>query len=146
MPSRVIRSSEDMASWCRYLTNLEPDGPITVSWRKGSDRSLAQNRLLWKWAGEIAEQKDDEHAHDIHAFNKLHIAIPYKRGIDEAFRSFYDEHLKPLPYEAKLAMMQPPIDLPVTRDMTVKQLSDVLDQVHAYWVHKGYQLTLPDPL
>jgi hypothetical protein len=66
------------------------------------------------------------------------------REHDPEFREIYDTHIKPLTYEAKLALMQPPIDLPVTRRMTAPVMSLFMDQVFQRWTREGVFLTKPE--
>ena len=54
--------------------------------------------------------------------------------------------LRPLPYADKLALMMAPIDLPVTRDMTVKELTRYLDSIQREFSAMGVRLTDPDEL
>lgn len=118
--------------------------PFTVTIKVGRERSLSQNALAWKWAGEIAAHLGDQTANEIHAFNKLHHGVPIRRETDPAFAEVYDARIKPLPYEAKLALMAPPIDLPVTRDMKVKEMTRFMDAVRLHWLSQGVTLTDPE--
>ena len=150
MAKRVCRTPNDLREWSRYLYEMADSGdtqfPLTCLWVKGDDRSLAQNRLIWKWATEISMQKGDMTPGEVHAFNKLTIGVPLRREIDEDFRAVYDERIRPLSYEAKLAIMSPPIDLPVTRDLTTKGAAEYSNRVYDYWVGQGMRLTVPEPL
>ncbi len=55
-------------------------------------------------------------------------------------------HVKPLPYETKMALMVEPFDFPVTRIMTVDQERRFLDDVFRFYTEQGIVLTDPDPL
>lgn len=118
--------------------------PFTVTIKTGRDRSLSQNALAWKWAGEIAAHLGDRTANEVHAHNKLHHGVPIRRETDPAFAEVYDERIKPLPYEAKLALMAPPIDLPVTRDMRVREMTRFMDAMREAWAAQGVMLTDPE--
>lgn len=118
--------------------------PFTVTIKAGRDRSLSQNALAWKWAGEIAAHFGDRTPNEVHAQNKLHHGVPIRRETDPDFCAVYDERIKPLTYEAKLALMAPPIDLPVTRDMKVKEMTRFMDAVRAEWEGRGVILTDPE--
>lgn len=143
MPSRACHSIEDLQSWCRFLMgNLQPQLPVTVSWKKGASRSLDQNALLWKWNGEIAAQLGDTTPEEVHAENKLTVGIPILRENDD-FRETYDATLRPLPYERKLKLMEGEL-ISVTRVMTTKEMSRFMDEVYRKWTERGMQLTLPD--
>jgi hypothetical protein len=118
--------------------------PFTVDIRKGKGRSIDANALSWKWASEIARHVGDHTPGEIHAYNKLHFGVPIRRETDEAFREVYDERIKPLTYEAKMALMAAPIDLPVTRDMKVNEMSRFMDAVREHWMAQGVRLTDPN--
>lgn len=118
--------------------------PLTVTITAGRGRGLTQNALAWKWAGEIAAYRGDVTANEVHAMNKLHHGVPIRRETDPDFAEVYDSRIKPLPYEAKLALMAPPIDLPVTRDMRVSEMTRFLDAVRLHWQAEGVGLTIPE--
>jgi len=120
--------------------------PFTVTVREGKGRSDRQNRLMWEWAKQIAAHYGDRTANEVHAHNKLHHGVPIRRETDPAFAEVYDERIKPLPYEAKLALMAPPIDLPVTRDMRVREMTRFMDAVREAWAAQGVVLTDPEAM
>ena len=109
----------------------------------GKTRSLDQNRLMWKWMTEAADQLKDDTPAGYHAFCKLHFGIPILRE-DEDFRADYDAIVKPLDYEKKLKAMSPPIDFEVTRLMKTGQLKRYLDDVYTHFTALGVRLTDPD--
>lgn len=140
--NRTVYNSQGLAALYQELGCLPH--PFSVTIRLGKGRSLSQNALAWKWAGEIAAHFGDRTANEVHAYNKLHHGVPIRRETDEEFRAVYDERIKPLPYEAKLALMAPPIDLPVTRDMKVKEMTLFMDAVRLEWEQRGVVLTDPE--
>lgn len=125
------------AEWVGY--------PCTVSIRAGVGRSLAQNRLAQQWAADVSAQMGDRTPEEVRGYFKLHHGVPIRRE-DPAFLAIYDARIKPLPYEAKLALMMSPLDLPVTRDMTVKELTRYLDSIQQEFLPMGITLTDPDDL
>ncbi|CAB5223091.1 hypothetical protein UFOVP368_56 [uncultured Caudovirales phage] len=139
MPSRVIRAPDDLAALGRLLFALER--PFTVEWRKGADRSHAQNRLMWEWAGQFASQMGDRNAGEVQAEWKLTIGVPILRAENDAFRLFYDKALKPLAYPEKLAAME---YVPVTSQMTVPQMRAFMDAIQRQGAEQGVSLTDPE--
>ena len=139
MPSRVIRSDADFDALGRLLASLER--PFTVEWRKGADRSHAQNRLMWEWAGQFASQMGDRNAGEVQAEWKLTIGVPILRAENDAFRLFYDKALKPLAYPEKLAAME---YVPVTSQMTVPQMRAFMDAIQRQGAEQGVSLTDPE--
>jgi hypothetical protein len=139
MERRVLRTPRDVEVICAYLRKASL--PLTVAYRQGDDRSAEQNALAFRWYGEIANELGDRLPHEVRAYCKLHHGVPIRRE-DEDFREVYDRIVRPLPYEAKLALMVEPIDFPISRDMTVKQMTRYLDAIQAEFAH--VRLTMPE--
>lgn len=108
-------------------------------------RSLDQNRLAFLWYGEAADQLKDESLDDKRAYCKLTIGVPLRRE-NEEYRKAYDEHVRPLSYETKIACMKEPIDWPVTRDMGVKMMCRYLNGVYDFFTSIGVALSKPEDL
>ena len=125
------------AEWVGY--------PCTVSIRAGVGRSLAQNRLAQQWAADVSAQMGDRTPEEVRGYFKLHHGVPIRRE-DATFAAVYDARIRPLPYADKLALMMAPIDLPVTRGMTVKELTRYLDSIQREFSAMGVALTDPDEL
>lgn len=119
--------------------------PCTVSIRKGAGRSGAQNRLAQQWASDVSAQLGDRTPEEARGYFKLHHGVPIRRE-DAAFAAVYDTRVRPLPYEDKLALMMEPLDMAVTRDMTVKELTRYLDSIQREFSAMGVRLTDPDAL
>jgi hypothetical protein len=116
--------------------------PFCAGLKKGLPRSNDQNRLQRLWMLE-AEEQGDMTAEEYRAYCKLHFGVPILRAEDDDFKSVYDQVIRPLPYDAKLKLMQVPIDLPVTSRMTTGQKTRYLDQVKQFFEEQGFQLTQP---
>lgn len=140
--TRTIRNQGDKNFLIKYLSGIDLY-PLHVSIKPGVEpRSLQQNRLQFQWFND-AEGQGDQTANEYRAYCKLHFGVPLLRSEDEEFRSVYDEIIRPAPYENKMRMMMPPIDLPVTSRMKVKTMSLYLNQVWDHFTGLGYQLTDP---
>jgi hypothetical protein len=140
--TRVLRDSADVDALAVWLKGQPL--PVTVSWVAGAKRSNPQNRLQRRWVQEIANWYGDRTAEEVRAMCKLHFGVPIRRRDDAAYRATYDARVKPLPYDAKLALMAAPLDLPVTRDMTTAQKTEYLTTMGDYWRAQGVRLTEPD--
>lgn len=141
----TVNSEGDKQFLLRYINGLS-NYPFCVKIEKGKEkRSLQQNRLQFKWYNDAANQ-GDQTAEEYRAYCKLHFAVPLLRNEDEEFRASYDTIIRPLDYELKLKAMSPPIDLPVTSRMNVKQMTRFLDQVWHHFTGLGIQLTDPSQL
>lgn len=140
MASRILRTTEDVDQFVKLLCDMK--FPVTVSWQKGADRSGEQNRTMWMWANEAADQLGDREAADIQAEWKLTVGIPILRSGDPDFRAKYDRVLKPLSYEAKIEVMRD-LDFPVTSAMKVRQMCRFMNEVQRRCIEMGLTLTEP---
>ncbi|WP_174022126.1 hypothetical protein [Agrobacterium rubi] len=141
--NRAIQNDYDRDMASKLVANRPY--PFTLTITDGSHRSNAQNRLQHMWMKEISEQKGDITPEEARAYCKLTIGIPILRQ-NEAFRIRYDEILKPLSYEHKMAIMSEPINLPVTSLMSTKQLSEYLEGIIRHFGEQGIVLTMPDDM
>lgn len=139
MPSRVIKSDADFMALIQLLSAVKR--PFTNEWRAGADRTLEQNALMWKWAGEAASQFGDRTAAEVQAEWKLTIGVPILRSENEGFCAHYDKTIKRLTYPEKLAAME---YLPVSSIMSVPQMRAFMDAVERQAADNGIRLTIPE--
>ena len=144
MTTRAIRTERDLEQFVTFLRHRRL--PLSVTVVDGRVRSTAQNRLQRLWCGEIAEQMGDRTPEEVRGLIKLQFGVPILRAENEDFREAYDRVIKPLPYEAKLALMVEPLDWPVTRLMNVKQMTAFMDEMQRHWSAQGVRLTDPEAL
>ena len=142
MTQRIVEDDFSRRLMISFIERQEM--PFTVNISAGGRRTIKQNRLQRLWMNEIHEQLPGESAEHWRGYCKLHFGVPILREADEVFREKYDEHLRPLPYEAKIACMMVPIDFPVTSRMNTKQLTQYLDAVHLHFSAQGVVLTIPE--
>lgn len=140
MPSRTIHDQSDIPVFATLLGTLKL--PVTVSWVVGRDRSAEQNRLMWLWAQEAADQRGDMTRTEVQHEWKLRIGVPILRAEDPDFRATYDAAVKALPYEKKLALMA---YMPVTSEFKVPQMVAFLDAIERECAQQGIRLTDPEP-
>lgn len=141
MVTRVISNADDLALLIDFLKARRR--PYTVDIVAGKHRTNEQNRLGRLWLNEAAEQLGDRTAEELRGMCKLQFGVPILRAENTRFREIYDLHVKPLPYERKLALMMEPLDLPVTRLMTTNQKTRYLDDVSRHFLEQGIVLTEP---
>jgi hypothetical protein len=139
--NRTVRTEHDRAQLLTLLK--ERKLPFVVSVAKGEKRSDRQNRTQRLWMRE-AEEQGDMTAEEYRGLCKLTCGVPILRAENEHFRERYDAVVKPLPYEQKLAIMQEPLDMPVTRLFTTDQHTRYLDVVYRMLSEQGIVLTLPE--
>ena len=143
MPTKVIRQPGHIEALARLLGGRKL--PITVSWAQGALRADAQNRLAQRWFTDVSLQLGDQTHEDVRAMCKLVFGVPILRAENDAFRMSYDATMKRLTYEAKIAAIKA-FDLPVTRLMTVKQMTAFMDAMQQHWTAEGVRLTDPEAL
>lgn len=144
MVTKVLRSVDNIDALSRFIA-ARGSFPITVTITKGASRADAQNRLAQKWNSDISRQLEDQTFEEVRSFNKLLFGIPILREQNEAFCVEYDRVLGQMAHEEKLKAIQT-FDLPVTRLLTVKQMTQYMDAVQRYWTEQGFWLTSPDDL
>lgn len=144
MTTRFVETEHDRRMLLRFIEQQKL--PLAVSITRGSHRTVKQNRLQRQWLNEIADQLGDRAPEEVRGECKLHFGVPILLSENEAFRKAYHSHIKPLPYETKVAMMQEPLDFPVTRLMTTRQHTAYLDAMHRHFSGMGIVLTDPGDL
>ncbi len=139
---RVLRTPSDIDALASLLRSRKL--PVTVSVSAGANRTNYQNRLQRKWCAEVAEQLADRTAEEVRGDAKLRFGVPILRAEHADFAEKYDRLIKPRPYAEKLELMMEPIDFPVTRLMTTRQLTAFLDAFAAHYSAQGVHLTTPE--
>lgn len=143
MVTRVISNEADLTLLVQYLRARKR--PYTVDIVAGKHRTNEQNHLQRLWLNEAAEQLGDHTAEELRGICKLQFGVPILRAENTEFREKYDQHVKPLPYEQKLAFMMEPLDFPVTRLMSTGQKTRYLEAIQKHFLEQGVALTEPKP-
>lgn len=140
--TRNIRTGSELSQAVVFLQN-QSSFPLQMIIKPGKEpRSIQQNRLAFQWYKDAAEQGDHS-PEEYRALCKLWYGVPILRAEDDEFRAKYDKVVKQMPYETKLALMDEPFDFPVSRLMSVKQMTRYLDKIWFHFSSKGFQLTDP---
>ena len=142
MTTRIIRNFTDVDALANLLRARKL--PVTVSITAGESRSSEQNRLAWKWYGEVAAQLEDRTIEEVRGDAKLRFGVPILRADNGTYAETYDRLIRPRSYEDKLALMMAPHDMAVTRLMTTRQLTRYLDAFAAFYAAQGVALTIPE--
>lgn len=145
MPSRILKTPEELAAWVRFLDGQEL--PLSVTAKRGEEkRRDRQNRFAFEAYKQIAELMGDRTPSDVREETKLRIGVPIMREDNEQFREKYDRILKPLPYKTKLELMVEPMEFPVTSLMSVKAMTRYISEMLVHWDAQGAPVMLPDDL
>ena len=143
MPTKVIREPIHIEALANLLRGRKL--PLTVTWVQGASRSDAQNRLAQRWNTDIATQLGDMTHEEVRALCKLQFGVPILRRDGDAFRVSYDRTLGGMTWEAQLEAIRA-FDLPCTRLMTVRQMTEYMDEMQRHWSKQGVRLTDPEAL
>lgn len=142
--NRIVETEHDRSMLIKFIEGRKL--PFTNTLTDGKHRTNHQNRLQRQWMVEIATQLGDRTPEEVRGECKLTFGVPILRAENDAFRAGYDAIVKPLSYEAKIALMKEPFDFGVTRIMTTRQKTAYLDAVHRHFSEQGLILTNPDDL
>lgn len=124
----VIGALREMYAQHRY---------VKINAKTGKPRSLDQNAISHAWYEQLARELREEDALGHKCYCKLHFGVPILRAEDDQFREFYDNAIKGMSYERKLAAMK---FLPVTSLMTKLQLSKFLEVMQIDFAQRGVWL------
>ncbi len=139
MVHRIIRTADDLDMLKAFLDGRKL--PFTAEIIEGRDRSKEQNKLAFKWYGEISEQTGED-IEDVRARCKLEIGVPIMRRDSEKFCATYDRLVRPLPHADKLDLIRD-TEMPVTSLMKIKQMTEYLDLMFRRHSEFGIVLTVP---
>lgn len=142
MSTRTVDTEQARHTFIRYIEGMKL--PFVATVEPGRKRTLDQNKLQRLWLNEIAHQLPEHTAEEWRGYCKLHVGVPIMRFASDEFREVYDEAVRPLPYEIKLKLMMVPLDMPVTRLMKAKQMSEYLDTIYREFAQRGVLLTDPE--
>jgi hypothetical protein len=135
---RILRSIDDVRDWCNLL--YQSQLPMRVAMLQGVDRTLDQNALVHKWFAEVAHQSG-ESASEVKARAKLDFGCPILCRDDPVFMGFFHHAISPLSRERQIKSMA---YVSVTSDMTVKQMSEFMDEFERHHRAAGMVLTIPE--
>lgn len=143
--SYILRTNEDAEALANSILGAQITKPLVVSigiYKK--KRSVKQNRLQRLWMNEAADQLKEFTAEEYRGYCKLHFGVPILRSENNEFKEAYDRVIRPLSYDKKILCMCVPLDFPVTRMMTTKQLATYLDSIYLFFTEHGAKLTDPE--
>lgn len=136
---RLIETEAERKRLVAHIGRLKL--PFRITTKDGRSRSLDQNRLQFQWAGEIAEQRGDTTAQEQQQEWKLTRGVPILAAENAEFATAWLSVEVNLSYEERLRLMSV---IPVTSLMTMKQLSQYLDEIYREYTEAGYELTRPE--
>lgn len=118
--------------------------PFTITIGDGDKRSLSQNALIHKWFGQIAAHYGDKTAMQVKGECHVAYGVPIRRR-DPVWSRVWERMFDGLTYEQQCFLFERGI-LSMTREMTVKQLTEYMDAMQAHYRAEGVPLTDPEAL
>lgn len=143
MPTKIVREPAHVEALARILHGRKL--PMVVSWEQGDSRSGQQNRLAQRWYSDISRQLGDVTHDEVRADCKVTFGVPILVAENDAFALSWAETFGRLEYEAVRDHVRV-MDVPVTRLMTVRQMTAFMDAMQQYWSLAGVRLTDPEAL
>ena len=140
---RQLNEPRDMAVLFQDLKSIPY--PFVISVRQGADRTLAQNRLLHKWFNEIAQHYGDRTEAEVKAQCNLQYGRPILARDDEDWNAAFSFVFDALNLPSKLKAIRV-LDVPFTRIMGAKQLTEYMKQMSLDYRAEGVALTDPEML
>lgn len=138
------RTIENARQLMAFVAELGREAfPFSVTVSRDKKRTDAMNRTIHKWFSEIAKQQGDRTALEVKAECNLLYGVPIKRRDDQEWAEAFGAIFDSLNYAAKLKALRV-LDVPVTRDMKVKQLCEYMDQMCRDYREAGFFLTDPE--
>mgnify|MGYP003135696846 CR=1 FL=1 len=122
----TLHGKDDLPKVIDFISKFEVEHPVEVIIKRASKRA-----------------QGDQTATEYRAYCKLRFGVPILRRDSLEYRSKYDEIVRPMTYEHKLALMVEPFDFPVTSAMNVAQQSEFLDRIRDHFQELGFVLTDP---
>lgn len=118
--------------------------PFTISIGDGDKRTLSQNSLLHKWFAQIATHLGDRTAMQVKGQCHVAYGVPIRRR-DPIWSRVWERMFDGLTYEQQCFLFERGI-LAMTREMSVKELTEYMDAVQQHYRAEGVPLTDPDAL
>lgn len=143
MPTLILRDATHIDALAKRLAGRKL--PLTVSWTQGASRSDMQNRLSQRWYADIARQLGDQTHGETRADCKVSFGVPILCAENEAFRVQWEATFGTLGYQEQRRAVEV-LDVPVTRLMTVKQMTAYMDAIIRNYLPQGIRLTDPEAM
>jgi hypothetical protein len=140
----MIRTVENALQLARLIADLKDVSfPFTLVIGKDRKRTNAMNRTIHRWFGEIAAQKGDMTLAEVKADCNLTYGVPIKLREDPEWSAAFSYIFDALNRPSKCKALRV-LDIPVTRNMTVPQLCEYMDQMFRDYRAEGFYLTDPE--
>lgn len=140
----TVQSSDDLVRLYQRIADMPH--PFTVKIAQGlppSKRTDAMNRTIHGWFAEIAQHFGDRSPSEVKAECNLVYGVPILLRDDQEWSACFGYIFDALNAEVKKKAIRI-LDIPITRNMTVKQLCEYMDQMQRDYLSQGVRLTDPE--
>ena len=115
----------------------------TVTVVEKEERTKAQNNLIHKWFQQIADHLGDVEMLDVKAKCNLEYGRPIFVRDDPEWETVFGYIFRNLDYPRKIKAIRK-LDIPFTRRMNVKQLTEYMDAMQRDYREQGVNLVDPE--
>ena len=145
MAQTIILRGQAQRELAKRLIDSALDDAVVVVNEAGEARTAAQNRLLHRWFADIAKCLEGQSEADIKAECNLTYGRPILARDDPDWEGAFGYIFDSLNRPSKLKAIRV-LDVPFTRRMKVKQLTEYMDQMRRDYAEAGIHLTDPEML
>ena len=144
MTTQIVKLCGDtQRAYAKTLIDAAPvNATATVRTAKEA-RTMAQNRLIHRWFGDISRHLMGESEADVKVRCNLMYGKPILARDNAEWGEEFSAVFEVLSYEKKLNAIKT-FDIPFTRNMSVKQLSEYMNEMQRDHLTMGIRLTDPD--
>ena len=143
MTQTIILHGDKQRRHAHTLIDMAPnDALVTISEAKVA-RTQDQNKLIHRWFADIERALMGQTASEIKAHCNLTYGRPILARDDAEWESAFGYIFDSLNHAAKLKAIRV-LDVPFTRKMSVKQLSEYMSQMQRDYAEMGVILTDPE--
>lgn len=138
---RSVTNPKELAALYVELGNIVQPFDVVIS--RDKTRTDRQNRTIHLWFKQIAQQRGDMTEAEVKAECNLTYGKPILARDDDEWASAFGYIFDSLSHLAKLKALRV-FDIPITRRMNVKQLSEYIDQMQKDYREAGFNLVDPE--
>jgi len=149
---QIIIDSERQRTFCQtMLSEIKPDGSMTVIFKKTDMSPTAnQRRLWWRWCGEVSSSGlgQDDNKEFVHIRAKWQFFRPILLRDDAFFGMIYKKFMEVVSGKENMSELCQIFaqDYISTEKITRKQRAEGMSEFQRFWIGKGVELTNPDLL
>lgn len=149
-----IRSDQDLENATAYILGhyqqaINDQRPLVVRINtKQEDRSLAQNRLYWKWLTQWANHQGTDKNTEHLFFKRKFLSLIYFRDDVKQYRATFNavKELKLQKHRLYDQVANGLNELVTTKDANTTQFTEYLNDIHTFCLKHGCYLQTPDDL